>query len=280
MKNSFLSILFIFVFSFFLVHCVSTQPNGESGTENSSQKDGLDDIEQLLGITPDSETASNSQAGKSPVRGEELDLLETGAVSKDGGTTSSNAYMAAAMAEEANNADPKEIESLKNELKEKDKQISKLKTELKQKSEQINELSLQTGASTFGGSAGLVSPENYEATYNNARAAFENRNYETAIQQFESLLGSSAQHNLSDNAQYWIGESYYGKQQYNAAIIAFEKVFTFSNSNKRDDAQLKLGLCYIRKGDASKAKEELNRFLNDYPESEYIEKVKRILSDL
>jgi len=113
-----------------------------------------------------------------------------------------------------------------------------------------------------------------------AKLAFENRDYDTCIQYFESLIGSSTNHKLSDNAQYWIGEAYYGKRHYNAAIIAFEKVFTFPRSNKKDDAQLKLGLCYIRKGDKEKAREELNRLLSDYPNSEYVAKAEKLLSKL
>ena len=94
------------------------------------------------------------------------------------------------------------------------------------------------------------------------------------------MLGSNTNNKLADNAQYWIGEAYYGKRQYDAAIIAFEKVFTFAKSNKKDDAQLKLGLCYIRKGDKEKAREELNRLLSDYPKSEYAAKAEKILSKL
>ena len=97
---------------------------------------------------------------------------------------------------------------------------------------------------------------------------------------FESLLASSSTNKLSDNAQYWIGESHYALKRYDEAIIDFEKVLTFPNSNKKPDAQYKLGLCYLRKGDNQKAAEELNRLRELYPNSPYSARAAELLSKL
>ena len=56
---------------------------------------------------------------------------------------------------------------------------------------------------------------------------------------------------------------------HDTAIAAFHKVFTFPKSNKNPDAQFKLGLCYVRKGDSPKAREEFQRLLDLYPNSDY-----------
>ncbi|HQG45045.1 MAG TPA: tetratricopeptide repeat protein, partial [bacterium] len=64
-------------------------------------------------------------------------------------------------------------------------------------------------------------------------------------------------------------ECYYGMLAYNQAIIEFEKVFTFHDSDKNDDAQLKLGLCYTRTGNVEKAKAEFQKLLDTYPDSEF-----------
>ena len=72
--------------------------------------------------------------------------------------------------------------------------------------------------------------------YQTALRAYRLKKYKDSIQQFESLLSTNTKHNLSDNAQYWIGESYYGLGDFQRAIASFEKVFTFSNSNKDDAA--------------------------------------------
>ena len=100
------------------------------------------------------------------------------------------------------------------------------------------------------------------------------------FQKFESLLSQNRNNSLSDNAQYWIGESYYGLGEYQKAITAFEKVFTFSNSNKDDAAQLKLGLCYMKLNDNVKAREELEKLISDYPTSESVGLARRLLNQI
>jgi TolA-binding protein len=57
---------------------------------------------------------------------------------------------------------------------------------------------------------------------------------------------------------------------HNQAIVEFSKVFRFPNSNKSDDAQLKLGLCYMKLGDKQQARAEFDRLIASYPQSEYV----------
>lgn len=83
---------------------------------------------------------------------------------------------------------------------------------------------------------------------------------------------------LADNAQYWIGECYYSLKNYQRAIIEFEKVFSFPNSNKNDDAQFKLGLCYAAIGNRVKAREEFQRLIDYFPKSEYVTRAKQFLN--
>jgi TolA-binding protein len=64
-------------------------------------------------------------------------------------------------------------------------------------------------------------------------------------------------------------------ENYRQAIIAFEKVFSFPKSNKDEDSQLKLGLCYLRLDDKERAKIELQKFIDSYPSSEHVSIAKR-----
>ncbi|MCJ7812176.1 tetratricopeptide repeat protein [bacterium] len=116
--------------------------------------------------------------------------------------------------------------------------------------------------------------------YDIAYQDYKSRNYKDAIQKFESLLIVNTRHTLSDNCQYWIGESYCGLGQYQQAIIAFEKVFSFVDSNKDSDDQLKLGICYARLNDTEKAKREFQKLIDNYPTSEYVSSAKRYLSEI
>ena len=97
---------------------------------------------------------------------------------------------------------------------------------------------------------------------------------------FSELINTDPNNSLSDNCQYWIGESYFGMVNYNQAIAEFEKVFSFSSSNKNDDAQLKLGVCYVKLGDLAQARAEFNRLLAVYPKSEYTSIAQKYISKL
>lgn len=120
----------------------------------------------------------------------------------------------------------------------------------------------------------------FAQSYQGALQTYRSRQYREAISKFETLLTQNRSHSLSDNAQYWIGESYYGLGNYQKAITSFEKVFTFSNSNKDDAAQLKLGLCYMKLNDNVKAREEFQKLINDYPTSESVSLARRLMNQI
>ncbi len=93
-------------------------------------------------------------------------------------------------------------------------------------------------------------------------------------------MATDTHHSLADNAQYWIGECYFALGDYRAAILAFEKVFTFKQSNKNDYAQYKLGLCYYKLGDKKRARQEFQNLLDNYPDSPLVEKARKYLMQL
>jgi len=105
--------------------------------------------------------------------------------------------------------------------------------------------------------------------YRNGRAQFESFKYTAAIQTFQNLLQSNSGHSLADNCQYWIGECYFGMKKYQQAIVEFQKVFMYKRIDKHDDAQLMIALAYMKNNQTEKAKGELEKFLNTYPDSEY-----------
>lgn len=273
----------VLVFSIFLfMNCAGTKKGGEesAATQEEQQQKELDDIEALLGIS--TEGGQESQATNE--NGEKLKLLETNEVTPQQGYNS--ASQAAAQQEIAAEKEKeklkKETQRLKKQLKEKDRKIAELNALLDQQAAELEQVKQKpTGSAvSYTGSLGTVSGEEYKMRYEEGRAAFENRQYRDAIQIFESLLASNSMHPLADNAQYWIGECHYALRQYDAAIMDFEKVLTFPNSNKRADAQFKLGLCYLRKGQREKALEEFNRLREEYPNSPYNARAQALMSKL
>ena len=125
-----------------------------------------------------------------------------------------------------------------------------------------------------------LSDEEYRKLYEKYYRFYINEKYDSSIQGFRELLDSNRQHDLSENCQYWMGEAYYAKGQYDIALDTFQKVFDFPNEKKEDDAQLKIGICYIKLDDNAKAKKELQIYIDQYPRGEFVSKAKSYLTQL
>jgi len=117
----------------------------------------------------------------------------------------------------------------------------------------------------------------YNDRYLQALSRYQNHDYRTAVALFRELIAENDQHELADNAQYWIGECFYALKQYDQAIIEFGKVAAFPLSNKDDDAQYKIALCYLASGAAVQARRELQKLIDRFPNSEYINNVKQLM---
>ena len=106
--------------------------------------------------------------------------------------------------------------------------------------------------------------------YQGALYYYRHKQYDRALAEFDRLLQEAPLSEWSDNAQYWKGECYYGLRQYQQALIEFTKVFAFSNTDKADDAQLKIARCHIALGERARALAALHKLLDEYPDSEYV----------
>jgi len=187
--------------------------------------------------------------------------------------TKSQPQMAAAVQPVASEDSEAELNQLRDDLMKKDQEISELRAQLTQKQVQISDLEATKNSSPakFVPPAGAPAEPTHEfkLAYEKGLRQFKARDYDSALATFQSLMQGDPGTTLSDNCQYWIGECYYARGDYNQAISEFERVFSFENSNKSDDAQLKLGLCYLKLGDKSQARVEFQRLLSEFPNSEY-----------
>jgi tol-pal system protein YbgF len=81
------------------------------------------------------------------------------------------------------------------------------------------------------------------AQYEKAYADLKLANYDRAQQGFEDFLRAHNDHVLAANAQYWLGESFYVRDDFAQAARAFAQGFqTYPDSAKSPDILLKLGL--------------------------------------
>jgi len=104
--------------------------------------------------------------------------------------------------------------------------------------------------------------------YSQAYADYARGNYDLAIQAFGAYLKAYPDTEFSDNAQYWIGESLYGKQQFEDAIEAWKTLIRdFPASDKLPDARVKMGMAHEKLGRRSQALLEYRYVIDRYPNS-------------
>ena len=116
---------------------------------------------------------------------------------------------------------------------------------------------------------------NVHKTYQAALATYRNRRYDEALGQFAETLSMAPYSEWADNAQYWIGECYYGLGKFQQALIEFTKVFAYQKTEKDDHAQLKIARCYLSLGEKDKALMAFQKLLDEYPESDKIEEARQ-----
>ncbi len=131
-----------------------------------------------------------------------------------------------------------------------------------------------------GGGALPAAPPEVLSLYRAGRESFETRHYDRAMAQFTQLLETAPEDELADNAQFWIGECYWGLGKYRQALTAFAKVFVYAKTEKADAAQFKIARSYQALEEFDKARAAYQKLLDEYPDSQYVPTARRGLQDL
>jgi len=114
--------------------------------------------------------------------------------------------------------------------------------------------------------------------YKDAYEAFQRGDFEGARRKFETFLKQYPNTELSGNAQFWIGETYYQKKDFEKAILEYEKAITkYPESSKIPAALFKQGLAFLELGDKTNARNLLRKVIERFPNSEQAEMAKKKL---
>ena len=106
----------------------------------------------------------------------------------------------------------------------------------------------------------------YQDDYDIAFAHLRAGRFLESARAFEDFIQTYPQNELTDNAYYWLGESYYVKRQYPQALAAFQSLTTkFPDSSKASDSWLKIGYSYYEMDDLDKAETNLQKVVDSYP---------------
>ena len=107
-----------------------------------------------------------------------------------------------------------------------------------------------------------------EALYQAAKTALDKGNMDAAREAFQAFLKKYPTSNNADNAQFWIGESYYREKWYEKAILEYQKVIeSYPKGNKVPAAFLKQGFAFQNMGEKANARLILKELITKFPNS-------------
>jgi len=113
-----------------------------------------------------------------------------------------------------------------------------------------------------------LSPEAEKAAYDMAFQSLKEMKYADAASQFQSFLRAYPNSEYADNAQYWLGESYYVTRNYDIALEAFQGLLNkYPDSPKVADALLKIGYTHYELKQWDQARAALTQVQEQYPDT-------------
>jgi tol-pal system protein YbgF len=117
--------------------------------------------------------------------------------------------------------------------------------------------------------------------YRDAYETFQKGDLEGARRKFEAFLKQYPNTELSDNAQFWIGETYYLKKDFEKAVLEYEKaIVKYPEGDKIPAALFKQALAFLELGDKTNARSLLRRVIERYPHSDQAEMAKKKLETI
>ena len=184
-----------------------------------------------------------------------------------------------------------QISSLENQVKLLKEKMAVIEGVTKQK-EPVNE---QTGTSaqaeTPGQKADIATPDKTPekkdsvdkktSAYDAAYQLFKDKKYKDARAGFEAFIKDYPKNDLTDNAQFWIAETYYAEKYYEDAILAYESLLKkYPGSKKTSTALLKQAFAFIEIKDVKTGKIILNKLIEQFPDSKDTELARKKLAEI
>ena len=104
--------------------------------------------------------------------------------------------------------------------------------------------------------------------YDTAWADYTNGQWVLAVEGFEAYLKTFPRSELADDAQFYIGQTYYADGQFRQAATAYEQVLlTYPDGDVVPEASYKRGLALDRLGETDRARQAFELVSTSYPDS-------------
>jgi len=116
--------------------------------------------------------------------------------------------------------------------------------------------------------------------YMEAYKDYEEGKTQEAREKFKSILKDYPENEYTDNARFWIAETYYKDKDYENAILAYNELLRKNpDSNKISDALLKQGLAFYAIKEDDLGKITLEKLIKRFPNSEQAKIAKKKLEE-
>lgn len=117
--------------------------------------------------------------------------------------------------------------------------------------------------------------------YDTALQSFKDKKYKESRAKFEAFIKDYPKNELTDNAQFWIAETYYAEKNYEDAILAYEALLKkYPDSKKTSSALLKQAFAFIEISDAKTGQIILKKLVEKYPDSKDAELARKKLAEM
>ena len=127
------------------------------------------------------------------------------------------------------------------------------------------------GATAGGPPAGISPTQLYESAMRDRSSG----QFDLAMQGFQEYLKWFSNTELAPNAQFYVGQIFYDKNDFRNAVAAFDTVLEkFPENNKTPDAMYMKGMALLKDGQRTQAGQEFLSVIQKYPTSEVATKAR------
>ena len=104
--------------------------------------------------------------------------------------------------------------------------------------------------------------------YDTAWADYASGQWTLAITGFEAYIATYPRSQMTDDAAFYIAETYFLQGDFQGAVEAYDQVvLNYPNGDKLPDAAYKRGLALDRSGEPERAREAFQTVVTDYPDN-------------
>ena len=125
-----------------------------------------------------------------------------------------------------------------------------------------------TPATTGTPAAAGIDPFAEQQAYQGAFDLLKSGRYEEAAVSFQQFLAEYPTGSYADNAQYWLGETFYITRRFEESIQEFERLVSMHpNSQKLTHSLLKIGYAHDELGNKAEAERVLGQLIEGHPQT-------------